>query len=390
MSFNYDVIIVGAGPIGSTLAYKLALNNNIKICLIDRKEKIGIPLQCAGILSDEILKLNDLPNEVILNEVKGAYLHSPNQTIKVNKKQTTAYIIDRVKYDQYLFKKAKNTNITIKTKETVIKVDNKEGIVYTDKQELKAKIIIASDGANSILAKKLNPNQKYYCAAQFLIKNTILEENTDYVDVFTKEEYFPGFIWKIPLKNQEYRLGIFTKKPFYKEKNILNSFINEELENSKIIDEHYAKIPIYNKNNKLVENRLLLIGDAAGQIKPTTGGGLILGFKAITIAEEIIKKALKEDNYEILNEYEKSFKKQYNKELNTQLKVQKTLNLLSDEDLDYFFIKIREKNLEQVISDYGEMDQQSKLVKQIIKKGYLFKIFPKLLFKNITKIWGIK
>ncbi len=389
MSFNYDVIIVGAGPIGSTLAYKLALNNNIKVCLIDRKEKIGIPLQCAGILSDEILKLNDLPDDVILNEVKGAYLHSPNQTLKVSKKQTAAYIIDRVQYDQYLFKKAKNTNITIKTNETVIKVDTKEGIVYTDKQELKAKIIIASDGANSILAKQLNPKQKYYCAAQFLIKN-LKEENTDYVDVFTKEEYFPGFIWKIPLKNQEYRVGIFSKKPFNTEKNILKSFINEHLENSELLDEYYAKIPIYNKNNKLVENRLLLIGDAAGQIKPTTGGGLILGFKAVQIAEEIIKNALKENDYTILKEYEKSFKKQYNKELSTQLKVQKTLNLLSNEDLDYFFIKLREKNLEQVISDYGEMDQQSKLVKEIIKKGYLFKIFPKILFKKITKIWGIK
>lgn len=388
MSYDYDVIIVGAGPIGSTLAYKLA-SKNIKTCIIDKKKEIGIPLQCAGILSEKILTLNNLPEDVILNKVKGAYLHSPNKTLKVNKEKTAAYIIDRVKYDQYLLKRAENNKVTIKTNETVQKVNTEKGIVHTDKNEFKGKIIIGADGANSKLSKQIQNEIKYYCATQFLVKIE-KDENLDYVDVYTKSNYFPGFIWKIPLKNNQYRIGMFTDKKFKDEKTILKEFISNNFKNSEILEEYYAHIPIYNKNIKLVENRLALVGDAATQVKPTTGGGLILGFKAVNILEEIIEKTLKKEDTQLLTEYEKLFKKQYNKELKTQLKVQKTLQLLSDDDLDYFFVKIKEKNIEQLINEYGEMDKQSTLVKQIIKKGYLLSIFPKILLKNITKIWGIK
>ena len=82
MSFDYDVTIIGAGPIGSSLAYELA-QEGLKVSLIDKKKLVGLPLQCAGIVNKRISELIDLPDDLILNEAKGAFLHSKNHSLTV-------------------------------------------------------------------------------------------------------------------------------------------------------------------------------------------------------------------------------------------------------------------------------------------------------------------
>ncbi|MBX7077222.1 MAG: geranylgeranyl reductase, partial [Methanobacteriaceae archaeon] len=173
---------------------------------------------------------------------------------------------------------------------------------------------------------------------------------------------------------------------------ILENFIknNPKFKNMEILEKYYGKIPVYDKEKVLVKDRVILIGDAASQVKPTTGGGLILGFKSCEIAKNVIVKVLKNDNINLLKNYEKEFKKTYNKELNYQLKVQKTLNLLSDDDLDYFFNQLKEHDAEELISTYGDMDEQSILVKQFLKKGYLLSMFPSIIKRSVGKIWGLK
>ena len=101
MNFDYDVTIVGAGPIGFTLAYELA-KENFSVCLIDKKKLIGLPLQCAGIVNKSVLEYNQIPEELILNKVKGANLHSKNQSLSVSKEDEQAKQNDIVTMYQYL------------------------------------------------------------------------------------------------------------------------------------------------------------------------------------------------------------------------------------------------------------------------------------------------
>ena len=77
MNFDFDAVIVGAGPVGSTIAYYLC-RNGLNVAILDKKKQIGYPLQCAGILSGHIFDLNELPDEVVLNTVRGAFLHTQN------------------------------------------------------------------------------------------------------------------------------------------------------------------------------------------------------------------------------------------------------------------------------------------------------------------------
>ena len=199
---NFDVAIIGAGPVGSTIAFYLTLKG-LSVCLIDKKRQIGYPLQCAGILSHHILELNDLPEELILNKVKGAFLHTDNHILNVQKDYDVAYIIDRVAYDRYLFNKAIENGVEfINQKATDYDLD--EGIVYLRNDEvIKSKVIVGCEGYNSGLSDYMGNNQSNFNASQILVeisKDNInkfrnsSKNNEDYVDTYLREDILPGFL----------------------------------------------------------------------------------------------------------------------------------------------------------------------------------------------------
>ena len=395
MNYDYDIIIVGAGPVGSTIAYFL-LQNKLNVAIVDKKKQIGLPLQCAGILSKHIFEVNQLPEEIILNTVKGAFLHTNSHVLNVEKQENVAYVIDRIKYDQFLFNKAINENADF-INQKVYDVDAEKGTVYfSDNSFITSKIIIGCDGYNSIISSLIGNTQKNYSASQMLVRiNDEYMRNfrnskkivNDYVDTYLAEDLLPGFLWCIPLNDNLYRIGLFSNLSHKKQDEFLINFLNSNFE-YELIEKYKGFIPIFDKKNQLVKDRVLLIGDAASQIKPTSGGGLIIAFDSCKIACKYIIDAIKNDDVDILKGYQDEFNKKYLKEFNYQFKVQKTLNLLNNNDLDYFFEKLKENDCEKLISKYGDMDNQSELVKEFIKRGLIFKIMPKFLFKKIINIFG--
>ncbi|MBQ2352771.1 MAG: NAD(P)/FAD-dependent oxidoreductase, partial [Methanobrevibacter sp.] len=151
MNFDCDVLIVGAGPVGSTIAYQLG-KNGLDVVIVEKKKQIGYPLQCAGILSKHIFSFNDLPDEIILNKVKGAFLHTQNHILNVEKESEVAYVIVRIAYDEFLLNRAVENGSKI-INQKAIDFDVENGIVYlSDNKKIQAKIIIGCDGYNSVLS----------------------------------------------------------------------------------------------------------------------------------------------------------------------------------------------------------------------------------------------
>ncbi|MDL2271097.1 NAD(P)/FAD-dependent oxidoreductase [Methanobrevibacter sp. OttesenSCG-928-I08] len=400
MNFDYDVVIVGAGPIGSNLAYLLS-KNNLSICLIDKKKEIGIPLQCAGIVSKDILNYIDIPNDLIINKAKGAFLHTKNNILQVNKEESTALIIDRVLFDKYLFKKAIGEGVEF-IQNKVINIDSEKGIVKcANGDTISSKIIVGADGVNSIVSKEINNDLNKVNASQFLVK---IDDNgvndfrnskkniNEFVDVYVDSRIFPGFLWCIPTENNLYRVGLFSDEDYKSQNLILNEFLEENftVNSYEIIEKYKGAIPKCNFKNKLYENRVLLIGDAAAQVKPTTGGGLVLGFNISKYASKIITNSIINDDISLIKNYADEFKNKFFNELTSQYKLQKTLKILSNDDLDYLFKKLKENDAEELISKYGDIDKQSILIKEFFKRGLIFKVIPSLFIKNISSIWNYK
>ena len=408
MSFDYDVTIIGAGPIGSSLAYELA-QEGLKVSLIDKKKLVGLPLQCAGIVNKRISELIDLPDDLILNEAKGAFLHSKNHSLTVSKEETQAYVVDRVALDQFLFNRADEYVDTFLSSK-VVDVDLKRGIVQFKSdskiKKIHSKLIVGADGPLSLCSSKINDDFNYYDASQYLVKVDNIED-MNFVDLYACGDLFPGFIWAIPVYKNIYRIGLFSNDDYKRQSQILNEFLENDFkhESYDVLEKYKGKIPIYDKSNKLFEDRLLLIGDSACQVKPTTGGGLLIGLESVQFAKKAILNSINEIDFNrdlndiqeldnllddlslYLTQYEKDFEDRFLKEFDYQFKVQKTLCTLSDDDLDYFFIKLKEKDVDKLISEYGDMDNQSKLVKEFIKRGLIVALLPKIHKKELAKIW---
>ena len=397
MNFDYDAVVVGAGPVGSTISYYLA-QNGLNVAIIERKKQIGYPLQCAGILSRHIFEINELPDEVILNSVKGAFLHTQNHILNVEKEDDVAYVIDRIGYDQFLLNRAVDSGVELINRKA-IDVNAEEGITYFSKEEfITSRVIVACDGHNSGISSAIGNVQRSFQASQMLV--SIDEKNmngfrkskkdiNDYVDTYLFEEILPGFLWIIPIRNNRYRIGLFSNQSHKQQNEFLTNFLNENFD-YEILEKYKGFIPIYNNKNNIVKERVILIGDAASQVKPTSGGGLLIAFDSCRIASKYIKEAIEKDDVKILNGYEEEFNRKYSKEFSYQFKVQNTLNLLNNNDLDYLFEKLRENDCERIISEYGDMDNQSGLVKEFIKRGLIFKIIPTFLFKKVTNIFGFR
>jgi len=381
---DYDVIVVGAGPIGSTYAYHMA-NEGYKVAIFDMKNRIGEPLQCAGIVSTNINDCEFLPEEIIYNKIKGANIYSPDGTLlHVSKDKTVAYVLDRVYYDKHLFQRALDAGVEPHLSSRVLDVDIDNTIIKTIDNSYSAKIIAVACGPISSTSKKINPQLKdsTFTAIQYTIDTQ--NHDMDNVKLEVHNELLPGFLWKIPLTTSKQRLGLFTDNSYKEAEKILNNAMEE---NDVIIDKHTGLIPKYNKNKKIVYNNVLLIGDSASQIKPTTGGGLIVGSNMARLAAEKSKLMLKENDNKYLLEYEKEYHKRYDSEFKSQQNVQAIIKDLSDDDFNYMFKQLQENHVDSVISEYGDMDTQTPLLKQLVKSGVIFKLLPKIGVRRLKNIW---
>ncbi|MDI9618326.1 geranylgeranyl reductase family protein [Methanothermobacter sp.] len=373
---DYDVIIMGAGPAGSTLA-RLTASRGFTVGIFDRKKVIGVPLQCAGLISHRITEANVLPENLILNSVRGAVLHSPSGIkLRVSKKRPEAYVIDRTAYDRYLADLAGEAGAELRTGTAVRDFNEDTGEVEVNEGTLKATVLVDARGQTAIFDK--------YPARQFLVRFRDQEMDTDFVDLKVDSRLSPGFLWRIPLDERTARVGAFG--PQKNLKDFVKGFISDLSTDFRLMESYHGFIPRPDAGVELVRGRCIRIGDAAGQIKPTTGGGIVLASRAAHVAAETIQMAL-EDNICLLENYQEACRNLYMGEMKNQMRVQRTFRILSDDDLDHIFLKMRDYGAEEIISRYGDMDRQTPLIREFLKRGLLFRIIPSILSRKVGSIW---
>lgn len=384
--------VVGGGPVGSTFARQMA-EKGFEVAILEKKKEIGVPLQCAGLLGKKIKKVNILPDEFIINPVHGAFLHSPENTVlSVSKEKPEAYVLDRVGYDKFLADLATDSGVDIFLNHRVEKVDSVSGVINLKNNpnaKISADVVVGADGHSSIVSGAFNPPAKSFQAAQYLIDVGEKRFQKDYVHLYVDSRVSPGFLWVIPLSETTARVGLFADTSYQQLNVILKELITKrsELKGATILKKYYGVIPKHDPQKQLVKDRVLLLGDAASQVKPTTGGGLIMGFVCAEIASRAASKALENENMELLMNYSKDYREQFKKELKVQLMVHKIFKSLSDSDLEYMFGKLKQEGAEDIISHYGDMDSQSPLIKEMFKRGIIFSILPKMLSWRISSLW---
>ena len=381
---NHDIIVVGAGPIGSTYAYKMA-KVGYDVALFDMKNRIGQPLQCAGLVSTNICDTKNLPEQVIINKVRGANLYSPEGTrIRVGKDKTVAYVLDRVMYDKYLFDRAVDAGATPYLGDRVLDVDIDNTTIKTAERKYSSRLIAVASGPSCHTSKKMNPGLKEesFIGLQYTVKTE--DQDLDYVNLSIKKEILPGFLWEIPTSPFTKRVGLFTDGSYSEAEKLLD----KQLESTdEIIEKHRGLIPKFNPEKKIVKNNTILLGDSAGQVKPTTGGGLVSGFNCVEMASINSVKMLEENNNKYLLNYEKEYHNRYDDEFKAQKNVQNIIRDMTEDDFNYMFNQLKEYNVGNIISEQGDMDNQTPLLKELVKTGVIFKLVPKIGVRRLKNIW---
>ncbi|KAF5088905.1 Kynurenine 3-monooxygenase [anaerobic digester metagenome] len=387
---DYDVAVVGAGPVGSSFARQMA-QKGFKVGLIERKKEVGVPLQCAGLVGEKIRNTNLLPEEFIMNKVYGAYLYSPSGTVlSVAKGEPAAYVLDRVAYDKFLAEQAVEEGADLLLNHRVNRVDIENGEIYVkDHGKISADVIVGADGQGSFVSSHMNPPSKTVQAAQYLVDMGSNVFNSDYVQLHVDSKVSPGFLWVIPISESMARVGLFADSSYQNLNQILKDFIStdKQFKGASIVKKYQGFIPRHDQKKKILTGRTILLGDAASQVKPTTGGGLIIGFKCAKMAADVVSNALDVGDIGLLQNYPKNYMKEYKKELRMQLEVQKIFGSMTNEELDRMFMKLKKGGAESMISEYGDMDTQSTLIKEMIKNGLLLSILPGIILKGLFNLW---
>ncbi|MBU1135102.1 MAG: FAD-dependent monooxygenase, partial [Nanoarchaeota archaeon] len=244
----YDVIIVGAGPVGLYTA-KLCKNCGINVIILEEHGIIGEPDHCSGLISTNVEDFVKIDSSWLEHEIKGAVIRSGSgKNIPLTKNKTAAYVINRAKFDRSL---SKGLEKNIVFNECVEKISIKDDFVEvkTKKEKYKAKMIIGCDGFNSIVAKSIGskPNE----LVNGIISIIDEKDNKDIVELwFDKKVAKDGFLWKIPRgKTTEY--GMMSSGAKFEE--LKKFFKLKSLGNKKA-----SMIPI--GPSKTYSNRALLIG----------------------------------------------------------------------------------------------------------------------------------
>jgi len=382
---HYDVCIVGASIASNYLTYLLS-KSNLKIVVLEDHREIGLPFQCAGIISQKLSQLIELPKEIVLNRVTTAKIvNSLGKFIKLSGDEHP-YIIDRIALDRLYYNKIKDDpNITYyfgeKYKSFEYRIDDGKRylLIESSKRNIKTKLLIGCDGPLSSVGKQLSVKNDVLYASQIRIKASF---NEDEAAMYFDPQWKQLFGWIVPEGNHIFRIGIAAAKKVNKCFKRYLEELNVDIDNK--IDQQGGIIP-YGIMNKIAFDNILLLGDSAGQVKATTGGGIIMLLTAAKYASNCVNLCFKNEDFSkgfIKKYYEKPCSQTIGKELKLHYLIRLILEKFKDKDFENFFSIIKENRIDHLITLHGDMDFPKALVIKLLRKRTVLSFIMKFLIKH--------
>ena len=370
---KYDVVVVGAGPAGA-IAAKYAARNGARTLLIEEHASIGSPVQCTGLISTKALAECEMgEGNFVLARLRGAFVYAPDcSELTVTGKGVKAYVIDRKMFDRALVEGSVDLGADLLLKTRFIDMEKDKVSVRTDgeKKEIQADTIIGADGIQSSVGRMagLPRCEKILSGVQF--EAPYASKDPGYVEIFTGNNVAPGFFaWAVPFEGMA-RLGLAKNQDgfsalHYLERLVKHPVVASRYEGSRT--EHVlGGIPL-GPPDRTTKGNVMIVGDAAAQVKPTSGGGIYMGAVCAKIAGEVAARAARKETD--LEEYEKRWRSAVGRELAIGMRIHKSLGKLSDGDLNEFISFLNTQEMREAITEYGDMDHPSVLLQKIISTG---------------------
>lgn len=369
---KFDVAVIGAGPAGS-MAARYAAKAKASTILLEEHAAAGWPVQCAGLLGCEAMAESELPaGSFIIGSILGATVYSPGGTrLDFKAKSRKAWVVDRRLFDRTLVGQAIKEGACFRpcARVRACRRDGDHSILsLADGEEISARIVISAEGVSALIARRagIAPSQIILSGAQVEVGFAV--DDPEKVEVHLGMS--PGlFAWVIPLGKKNARIGLCARDRGCER---LRAFLKSDIIAGRLCGTPVAMnvggLPLGPPAATAVDG-LLAVGDAAGQVKPTSGGGVYPGLVAAKIAGGVAAAASQEGDCSAtrLSEYDRLWRAELGRELEIGMRVNRMLTRMTSSELDDLVSYLSSKSrLIRDIEEHGDIDRPSRLMARML------------------------
>ena len=371
----YDAIVVGAGPAGLQAARQLAARR-LRVAILEEHHVIGDPVHCTGVLAREAFDEFSLSSDSILNELTTARFISPSgQDIVYRTRVVEAVVVDRALFDRRLADEAVRAGAELvrgARVDAISSADDGVTIAVADQAPLRARSCVLACGGRYKLHRQLGlgvPSLLLHTAQRELPASTPGD-----VEVHFGSEIAPcGFAWVVPVwrDGRSYaRIGVMAEAqaPTYFER-ILDRVASRWGVERPLAGPPRQKILPLSRISRTYGDRFIAVGDAAGLVKPTTGGGIYYSLVSASIGAGVLAAALQDGDVSAarLSDYERRWRARLETELDTQLSFRLLAQRMPDEDIEGLFTLAGADGVMPIVRRTASFNRHRKLIVALLK-----------------------
>ena len=377
------MLVVGAGPAGSRVGRDLALSG-LEVGILEEHYEIGEPCHCSGLVSPRTLGVAGVGNDLVLNTIRGAVVHTSDRSpVRVGGARVHGYVIDRVELDRRLAAQAVDAGAELIKPARFMRyrlvgepgVNNASGHVAITavhdrvETEFKARLLVGADGAMSKVARQIRGTPSGFIAALGAHADYAANPYPDHVEVFLKDDAAPGwFGWTIPLGDGTARIGTGSANGVRPAESLvrLQTHFASSFGTARIRSRSGGTIALW-EPTVMVADRVMLVGDPARQVKPTSGGGIHAALDAAAIAARHATAAFRGSSLaaRTLGSYERDWYRTMGRELRRQHDLRRMFTRLDPTRIRSLMDLLERESLGAELDAKGDIDFLSLSIRRL-------------------------